>query len=108
MAAEVSEPAPGEAPPEWAPPRELVTLLAALLAMGSAALVVLGVPKKWTSPTLGVLLLFGLVEAAIAIGLSVRCALAERRNKAIFIPATVFPALGTIALAAVLLLSGII
>jgi hypothetical protein len=109
VADEADSPATPTAPSDdLAPPRELVTLLAAGLALACAALVVVGGRNKWTSPTLGVLLILGGAESLAAIGLVVRCALAEQRKKGPFVASIVVTALASLSLAAVLLLSGII
>lgn len=108
MADEAEEPAARDSADEWTPPRELMVLLAGLLALACAALILVGVPRRWTSPTLGVLLLLGIAEALVATGLAVTCALAGKRKNAVFIPGIAVTALSAIALAAILLLSGII
>jgi hypothetical protein len=97
-----SQPAASE---ELAPPRELVTLLAALLAIACAGLVVAGGYYKWTAHTLGVLLLLGAAEALVAIGLTVACALAKTRRKGSFVLAVAMTALSVIALAGILVFS---
>ncbi len=93
---------------EWTPPRELVLLLAALVATGSAALVFVGKANGWTAPTLGVIFATGLVEAAIAVGLAVKIALAGHRKKGLFVSGITVTVLGTFSLVGILLLSGVL
>jgi len=100
--------APGAAEDDWAPPRELVAVVSALAALGCVGAVLLGVPRKWTAPTLGVLLLLGIAEALVGVGLVVRTAIAGRRSPALFVLAIVACALAAIGLAGILLLSGIV
>jgi hypothetical protein len=109
VAEEAAKPATqAAASEELAPPRELMTLLAALSAIACAGLVVFGGWKKWTAPTLGVLLLLGGAEALVAIGLTVHCALSEGRRKGAFVLAVAATALSALALASILVLSGTI
>jgi len=108
VAEEAAEPVSQEEPADDSAPRELMVLVAGVLALACAALVLMGVPRQWTAPTLGVLLILGGTEAFVAIGLAVRCALVQRRKSSLFVPAIAVTALGTIALAGILLLSGII
>ncbi|MEZ0230824.1 MAG: hypothetical protein ACAI25_19550 [Planctomycetota bacterium] len=114
MAEEAAPPPPtpsaktGAAAADLPPPRELVTLLAAAIALGCAALVAAGGYLKWTSPTLGVLLILGGVESLVAVALVAACALAEQRQKGPFVLAIVFTTLAVLALAGILVLSGMI
>lgn len=109
MADEAESPATPVAPSDdLAPPRELVTLLAGGLALACAVLIFLGGRNKWTSPTLGVLLILGGAESLAAIGLVVACALAEQRKKGLFVSSIVVTAIASLSLAGILLLSGII
>jgi hypothetical protein len=108
VAEEADEPAGRPTEDDWSPPRELLALAAGFIALASAALVLLGGSKKWTSPTLGVLLLVGGAESLVAIGIIVKAALAARRGRTFFVPAIVVTALGTTVLAGLLLLSGIV
>jgi hypothetical protein len=91
-----------------APPRELVTVLAAFIALACATLVVTGGYLKWTAPTLGVLLLLGGAETLVATVLAITCALAEERKKGLFVLAIVFTGLAALAQAGILVLSGMI
>lgn len=109
MADEAAPPATQAAASEdLAPPRELVTLLAAFIALGCAALVVTGGYLKWTAPTLGVLLLLGGAQAVVATGLALTCALAEKKRKGAFVAAMTATGLAVLALAGILVLSGMI
>ena len=98
----------GAAGADLAPPRELITFLAALIALACASLVVAGGYLKWTAPTLGVLLLLCAAETLVAGGLAVACALAEEKRKGIFVIAIIFTSLAALALAGILVLSGMI
>ncbi len=114
MAEEAAPPSPtpsaktGAAVADLPPPRELVTLLAAVIALACAGLVVAGGYLKWTAPTLGVLLILGGAESLVAVALVVACALAEQRRKFPFVLAIVFTTLAALALAGILVLSGMI
>jgi hypothetical protein len=91
---------------EWAPPRELMLLLAGLLTVGSAGLIFTGYVNRWTAPTLGVVLATGLVEAMIAMGLATWVTLAGHRQKGLYVSGLAATALGAFALVGILLLSG--
>ena len=90
----------------WAPPRELVLLLASVASLGCAAATVQGALARWTAPTLGVFLIGGAVEGAIAVGLAIRIALAEKRRVGLYVPGLIATVVATITLLAVFLLSG--
>ncbi len=106
MAGEASEPETRTEAEEWQPPRELVVLVAGLMALGCAVLLVAG--RHWTAPTLGVVYLLGVSEAIVAIAFAVRCGLSEKRRQGVFVSGVAVTALATIALAVILVLSGVI
>jgi hypothetical protein len=103
---EASEPETRTEADEWQPPRELVVLVAGLIALGCAILLVTG--RHWTAPTLGVVYLLGVSEAIIAVVFAVRCGISEHRRQGVFVPGVAVTALGTISLAVILVLSGVI
>jgi hypothetical protein len=93
---------------DWTPPREILLLLAGLAALACAGAVIFGVEKKWTLPTLGVLLAGGLAEALVAVGLAIRIAFAAHRRLGLYVGGVIVTVLATISLVGILLLSGII
>jgi hypothetical protein len=101
-------PAPETQEDDWVPPRELVAIGSALLALACGGAIFFGVPHKWTAPTLGALLCLGIAEGLVAIALLVRAALAGRRSQGQFVVAIVLSALAAIGLAGILLLSGVV
>lgn len=106
---ESGESASGSAPapaPLQRPPHELVLLLSGSLATGCAAAAVFGSFKGWTSPTLGVVFVAGVVESLVAVGLAIRVLLLEEKRLGLFVPGVALAAVATASLTGIFLLSG--
>lgn len=66
--------------------REVVLAISAAVALALAAAVVVGVIRRWSYPTLGALAAGGCAETLVAVGICARIAMAENKNKLLFVP----------------------
>jgi hypothetical protein len=66
--------------------REVVLLIACAAGAGLTGALLVGVARTWAWPTLAALALGAWGESLLAVGLSVRLAVAEEKRRALFVP----------------------
>ncbi len=77
-----ARPAAGEA----FPTAEVVQLLSAVASGGCGAALLAGAARGWSERTLAAIALAGCLEAALALALTVRLAVAAERRRSLFVP----------------------